>query len=160
MPMFCFMELDLISLKVSAVSSSRFWVVYGFSLSWEVLVLAVLDMSISKGTSKRPYQHIFTVSSICQCFFSQVTPYTASQSLVGTGLCGSFLDISTFPSASWRLVWAFLSPLSSPSASQGLCALVLAHWAQPPLYHGSCIHLSLLKGPSLCILGLVYTCFG
>ena len=50
--MFCFMELDLISLKVSAVSSSRFWVVYGFSLSWEVLVLAVLDMSISIATIK------------------------------------------------------------------------------------------------------------
>ena len=42
--MFCFMELDLISLKVSAVSSSRFWVVYGFSLSWEVLVLAVFSV--------------------------------------------------------------------------------------------------------------------
>ena len=60
--MFCFMELDLMSLMVSAVSNSRFWVVYGFSLSWEVLVLAVLNMSISTGLSKWPYQHIFTVT--------------------------------------------------------------------------------------------------
>lgn len=30
--MFCLMELDLLSLKGSAVSSSRFWSVYGFSI--------------------------------------------------------------------------------------------------------------------------------
>ena len=65
-------------------------------------------------------------------------------------LCGSFLSSLTVPSASQRLVWArepfagFLWPLSLPSASEGLCALVPAPC--PPLpprlrRHRTCGHL-------------------
>ena len=64
-------------------------------------------------------------------------------------MCGSFL----VPFAWWRLVQASLSPLSSPSISQGLCTLVLASQALP-LQRGAGVHLIWLSRPALCFSGL------
>ena len=88
------------------------------------------------------------------CFCFAVPPCTADWSWLGRGLCGSFL----VPSASRRLVWASLSPLSSPSTSRGLCALVLAPRACL-LQHGACVHLSQFPRPALFVAGLLCTCF-
>ena len=41
---------------------------------------------------------------------SPILPFTAGWSLLGRGLFGSFLDLSTLPSASQRLVWGFPQP--------------------------------------------------
>ena len=111
-----------------------------------LLALAVLDTSISTAASKWPSQHISTVASpqlspgSLLCFCSPVPPCTASQSLLGRGLCGFFLGSPTVPSVSWRLLWASLSPRNSPPVL----------WAH--------VHLSKLHSPSLCITGLVCAC--
>ena len=68
--------------------------------------------------------------------------FSAGRSLLGRDLCGSFLVSQTMPSASWRLVWASLSPLSSPSVS----------W--------SFVHLPRPPEPSLCVVRLMCTCLG
>ena len=81
---------------------------------------------------------------------SPVLPCTACQSLLGRGLRGSFL----VPSASQRLVWASLSPLSLTSVSRGLCALVLVPKALP-LCCGASVHLFWLPWLALCFTGLV-----
>ena len=78
-----------------------------------------------------------------------IPPCTAGRNLLGRGLCGSFL----VPFAWWRLVQASLSPLSSPSISQGLCTLVLASQALP-LQRGAGVHLIWLSRPALCFSGL------
>ena len=58
------MELDLVSLKGSAVSSCRFCVSTGsVCLQAVLLALAVLDTSISAVASKWPSQRIFTAAS-------------------------------------------------------------------------------------------------
>ena len=57
----------------------------------------------------------------CQCFHPQSRPI--GQSFLGRDLCGSFFGCPPLPSASWRVVWAFPSPLSSPSVPQGSCTL-------------------------------------
>ena len=82
----------------------------------------------------------------CRCFCSPVPPCASGRSLLGRGLCGYFLVLS----ASWRLVWASLTPGAHPLScracvhlfwlSGGLCALVSAYWG------------------ALCIPGLVWTC--
>ena len=133
-PVFWLMELDLISLKGNAVSSSSYGGVYGFS------------MSLGSPSGFGSVRHIYFCSRIkvtesaylhchqpptcpwnhCWCFCSPVPPYIEGQSVLGRGLRGSFLGSPTLPSVSRRLVWTSLSPLSSPSASQGLCALALA----------------------------------
>lgn len=111
-----------------------------------LLALAVLDTSISTAASKWPSQHISTVASpqlspgSLLCFCSPVPPCTASQSLLGRGLCGFFLGSPTVPSVSWRLLWASLSPRNSPPVL----------WAH--------VRLSQLHSPSLCITGLVCAC--
>ena len=48
----------------------------------------------------------------------------------------------------WRLVWASLRPLSSPTILQGLCALVSTRWAHL-LCHRACVYLSQFPGPAL-----------
>ena len=63
------------------------------------------------------------------------------------------------PTLLWRLVWAFLRPLSLPSVLQSLCAIVSAPWALP-LCHGACVHLFQLTRPALYVLVLVSTCLG
>ena len=61
------------------------------------------------------------------------------------------------PCVSWRLVWASLSPLSSPSISQGLCTLFSVLQAHP-LCQGACMHLSPLPRHALFFLGFFFTC--
>ena len=64
MPVFWSMKLDLVSLKGSAVSSSRFGLSMGSGFLWAVLLaLAVLDTSISAAASKWPSQYIITAAS-------------------------------------------------------------------------------------------------
>ena len=64
---------------------------------------------------------------------------------LGRDLCGSYFGSPPLPSASWRVVWAFLSPLSSPSVPHGLCALqgiLCAPLSAPrahPLCHKVCV---------------------
>ena len=58
------MELDLLTLKGSSVSSRGFGMSMGSICFWAVLLaFAVLDTSISTDTSKWPPQHIFTAAS-------------------------------------------------------------------------------------------------
>ena len=85
-PVFWLLELDLFSLKGSAVSSSTFLGVYGSVCLWAVLLtLAVLDTSTSTAASKWLSQHIFTGTSplptcpwnLGQCFCSPASPCTA-----------------------------------------------------------------------------------
>ena len=109
-PVFWLMELDLVSLKGSAVFNSKFWGVYRFSMS--------LGSPSGFGSVRHIYFHShFKVvlleylhccqSPTCpwnlsQCFCSLVLPCTARQSLLGRGLCGSFCDtgdLCGFPSA-------------------------------------------------------------
>ena len=68
-------------------------------------------------------------------------------------MCGSFLGSPALPSVSWKLVWASLSPLSSPSMLRGLCALLSSHQACP-LCSSACVHLSWPPGPAICVAGL------
>ena len=65
-PVFWLMELDLLSLKDSAESSSRFWSVHRFSMPLDVvLAFAVLGLgaSISAAASKWPSQHNCSATS-------------------------------------------------------------------------------------------------
>ena len=54
-------------------------------------------------------------------------------------------------------LWASLNPLSSPFVLWGLCALMSSPQVSP-VYHGACVHLSLLPVPAICFVGLVFTC--
>ena len=123
-PVFWLMELDLICLKGSGMSSSRSWGVCGFGVSLgspsgfgnvrHVYFFSHFKVDLSAYLHCHqpptcPWNH-------CWCFCSPVPPYIEGQSMLGRGLCGSFL----VPSASPRLVRASLSPLSSPSESHGL----------------------------------------
>lgn len=146
------------------MSSSGFWGFYGFGMllcspSGFVSVRHIYFRSQVK-VAISAHLHCFQPPTcpwnLCQCFCSLVPPCTASQSLLGRGFCGSFLSSPTLFSASWRLVWASLTPLSSPSMLWGLCVLVLAPGARL-LCRGSCIHLcrltSLLSmSQGLCVL--------
>ena len=148
-PAFWLMELDLVSLKDSAVYSSRFWDVYGFSMA--------LGSPSGFGSVRHVYFHShyqsgplsisFTAASpltcpwnLCWFFCSPVLLCIAGQNLLVRGLSGSFLRSPTLPSVSLRIVWDSL-----------------ACWACP-LCHGACVHLSQLPGPAFCIAGLVCTC--
>ena len=155
-PVFWLMELDLISLKGSVVSSSRFWSVSGFSMS--------LGSSSGFGSfcsffkvALSAYLHCHQPPtcprSLCQFFCSPVPPCTAGWCLLGKGLCGSFLGSPALPSVSWKLVWASLSPLGSPSTLRGLCAFLSSHQVCP-LCGSACVHLSWLPGPAVCVAGL------
>ena len=128
-PLFWLMELDLVSLKGSAESSSRFWGVSGFNMSFDSPSgFGNEDTSIFTALSKWPSQHIFTATSprLVPEIFSgtavpPVLPCTAGWSLLSRGLCWSFLGSLTLPSVLQRLVWPSFSPLSSPCMSWGLC---------------------------------------
>ena len=63
MSVFWLMELDLVSLKGSAVFNSKFWGVYRFSMSLgSPSGFGSLDTSISTVASNFPCQHIFTAA--------------------------------------------------------------------------------------------------
>ena len=170
---FQLIELDLISLKGTTVSNSRFWGVCGFSVS--------LSSPPGIGSVRHIYfcSHVkVTVSvylhchhspacpwNLCQCSCPLVLPCTASQRLLGRDLCGSFLSSLALPSASWRPVWASLSPsacllcggacvhllgLTGPALYiVGLVSLVSAPQACP-LCYGACVHMFLFSAPALC----------
>ena len=143
------MELDLISLKGNAVSSSSYGGVYGFSMS--------LGSPSGFGSVRHVYFHShFKVVlleylhccqpptcplNLCQCFCSLVLPCTARQSLLGRGLCGPFLG----------------SPRPCPLHCRDLCGLPSALWTLP-LCHGACLHLSWPPRPSLWVTGLLCIC--
>ena len=165
--MFQLMELDLISLKGTTVSNSRFWGVCGFSMS--------LNSPPGIGSVRHIYfcSHVkVTVSvylhchhspacpwNLCLCSCPLVLPCTASQRLLSRDLCGCFLSSLALPSASWRPVWASLSPsacllcgracvqllgLTGPALYiVWLVALVSAPQARPLCYR-ACSHVSVL----------------
>ena len=106
----------------------------GSACLWAVLLaLKVLDMSISTPTSKWPsaYFHCHQPKTcpwnLSWCFWSPAPPFTAGQTLLGKGLCGSFLDPLTVA----PLTGSFLS---APRAC--------------PLCCKACVHLSQLTRPS------------
>ena len=78
--------------------------------------------------------------NLCQCFCPLVLPCTADWSLLGRGLCGSFLVSLTLPSSSRK--------------HTDLCGLPLAPWSWP-LHGGSRVHLFQFTRPALCVAGLV-----
>ena len=94
--------------------------------------------------------------------------------MLGKGLCGSFLGSPALPSVSWKLVWASLSPLGSPSRGacvhfshltrSALCVTVLVCTCLGSLgllsVLQACVHLSWLPRPALCVAGLVCSSFG
>ena len=106
MPVFWLMELDLVSMEGRAVSSSRFWGVYGLSVS--------LGSPFGFGSARCVYFHSYFKVALsgyfhccqpktcpwnpCRCFCSLVPPFTAGQILLGRGLCGYFLDSLTVSS--------------------------------------------------------------
>ena len=147
--------MDLLSLKGSAVSSSRFWSVYGFSMplgsgssfhSGHIYFCSCFKVSLSAcflccQPPSCPWNY-------CQSFCSQVPSCTAGLTLLARGLYGSFCSSLTMPSASPEscvgfpqppeltlcVTWLMCTCLHSPGPSsmlQGLCALVLAHGARP-----------------------------
>ena len=147
--MFWVMELDLVSLKGSAVSNGRFWGVREFSVplgspsgfgSVRHIYLQLLQSGPLSMSSLLPASYL-SLESLPVLLFTDLA-FSAGRSLLGRDLCGSFLVSQTMPSASWRLVWASLSPLSSPSVS----------W--------SSVHLPRPPEPSLCVVRLMCTCLG
>ena len=162
-PAFWLMELDLVSLKDSAVYSSRFGDVYGFSmaLGGPSGFGSVQHVCFHSHYQSGPLSISFTAASpltcpwnLCWFFCSPVLLCIAGQNLLVRGLSRSFLSSPTLPSVSLRVVWDSLSLLSLPSLSWGLCALVSASWACL-LHCRTCVHLSWLTGPTLYFTELV-----
>ena len=131
-PVFWLMELDLLFLKGSAGSRSRFWgclwvqYVFGQSSGFGC-VRHVYFRSRFRGprsVSSLPPAPYLSLGSLPVLLLPDL-PFTAGRSLLGRGLCGSFLAPPAMPSVLRRLVWASLSP----------------------------------PGPSLCVAGFVGTCF-
>ena len=78
--MFSWLGEDLISLKGSAVSNSRFW--GSVCLLAVLLALAVLDTSLSSAISKWSSQYIFTPALIVSGIFASASvswPHSAQQ---------------------------------------------------------------------------------
>ena len=156
-PVFWLMELDLISLKGSTVA------VVGSVYIWTVLLaLAVLDASnfcsrvkVALSAYLHSHQPPTCPLNLCYCFCPPVLPCIARWILLGMGLCGSILSSLTLASATWRLVWASLNALSSPSVSWSLFALVSPRQACP-LSRRVCVFFQ-FPGPALCAAWLVYT---
>ena len=164
-PVFWLMELDLISLKGNAVSSSSFGGVYGFSMS--------LGSPSGFGSVRHIYFHShFKVvlleylhccqSPTCpwnlsQCFCSLVLPCTARQSLLGRGLCGPFLGSPDHALCITGTCVGFPQPSELSLCVMGPVYTCLGPQALP-LSHGASVHLSQLPVPSLCIMGLLCTC--
>ena len=150
MTVFLLMELDLISLEGISVFSSRFWGVHGFSMSlgspsgFGSVRHLYFCSCIKAARSAYLHCHQPTICpwNLCWCFYYLVPPCTAGQSLLGRGLCGSFLFSLILPSTLWRLLWASLSLLSPRSVLQG------------------CVHLFRFPRPALYVSGLMCTCFG
>ena len=145
MPGFWLMELDLVSLKGSAVSSRRFWGVYGFSMSLgspsgfgsvrHVYFHSCVEVALSAYLHCR--QPPTCPWNLCQCFCSLVPPCTAGQSLLGRGLLWTF---SQHPDPVLCIMETCVGfshpPPSLPSVLWGLCVLVLAPQARLFFFFG------------------------
>ena len=100
--MFWLMELDLLSLKGSAVSSSRFWSVFRFSMLlgsrsgfcgvrcvyFRSSFKVTLSITAVQPSPTCPWDH-------CRCICSPVPPCAASRNLLDRCLCGSFCVTAT-----------------------------------------------------------------
>ena len=145
------MELDLLALKGSVVSSSRFWSVYGFSMPLGSGSAFAVGASVSAAASKWRSQHTCSAASpllgpgiIGRGFCSPDPPCAAGRNLLGR--------CCVDPSASLRLAWASLSPRSSRSGWQGC-----EHLTRFPR---SALRAHLFHSPAgLCIAGTVRACF-
>ena len=155
-PVFWLMKLELIFLKGSAASSSRFWSVYGFS------------MPLGSRSSFHSVKHIYFHSGFkvalsaylqchqpptcpwdhCWCFYSPVLPCAVGPNLLGRCLCGSFciavtcVDSPQPPKLTFCVAGLVCTCFGSPGltfALWGLCALVSASQACPLLPR---VHLS------------------
>ena len=156
MPGFWLMQLDLVSLKGSEVSSRRFWGVYGFSMSLgspsgfgsvrHVYFHSCIKVALSAYLHCR--QPPTCPWNLCQCFCSLVPPCTAGQSLLGRGLLWTSsqcpdpvlcimetcVGFSHPPELALCVVGLMCTCVGSPGPSfmsRGLCAFVSAH--QPAL---------------------------
>ena len=135
------MELDLISLKGSAVSCSRLWSVHGFSMPFGSCscfrgvrsVYVHLCFRVALTAYPQCRQHSTCPWDHRQCFFP-CPALRCWQKLVGRCLCGSFCVVATCVG----------------------CPRPRAH----PLRRGTRAHLSRLPRHTLCVVGLVCTCVG
>ena len=117
-PVFWLMELDLIFLKGSAVSSSRFWCVYGFSMPLGIpsgfrsvrCVYFHRHFKVTLSAYIHCRQPPTCFCDHCHCFCSPVLPCTAGQNLPGRGFCQ-------------RRQW-HPTPVLLPAKSHGLRSLV------------------------------------
>ena len=165
-PVFWLAELNLVSLKYSAVSSSKqvlecLWVQYAFESLFQL-----------SGCQARLFLQLLQSGSLSKTAVPPV-PYLSLGIIAGASVpltCPALLaetcqvDACVYPSALQRLEWASLSPLSSPSVSQGCvhlfqppglvsaeggqCGLVLAPCARP-LRCGVYVHLFRLAACTL-----------
>ena len=153
MTVFLLMELDLISLEGISVFSSRFWGVHGFSMSlgspsgFGSVRHLYFCSCIKAARSAYLHCHQPTICpwNLCWCFYYLVPPCTAGQSLLGRGLCGSFLGSLALPSVLWTFVWASLRPLGSLSLSP----------LGPPC-QGAWVFFFWLPQPAFCDTGLLW----
>ena len=165
MPMFWLMKLSFVSLKGSAVSSSTFWGVYGFS------------MSLGNPSDFGIFRHVYFCShvkvallaylhchqpptcpwNLWQCFCFWIPPCTAGGRLLGRGLCGSSLNSRTLPSASQTCV-GFPQPHELARCVAGRLHLFRFGSPARSLCHRASTHGFQLSPPTLCIAGLVCTC--
>ena len=135
-PVFWLMELGLLFLKSSAVSSSRFWAIKGFSVSLgspsgfgsarHISFLSHFKVVLSVYFHSCPN----CLWNLCQCFCFLAPLCTAGGSMLGKGLCGSFLSSMIVPSASKRLVWTrdtFMGFLWSPELALCIRGLVCTY---------------------------------
>ena len=149
-PVFYLMELDLVCMKGSVVSSSRFWGVYGFCMSLSSLfsfssVKHVHFRShMEVALSAYPYCHQPPTCpcTLCQCFHSLTLPCTAGWSLLSQDLCGSFLGYQP-----------------CPQHHRDFYGLPSAPWAHP-LCCRACVHLFQLTRSSFYVLEIVCIRFG
>ena len=140
----------------------------GSACLWAVVPAFTVGTSISAAASKWLSRHNCSAASpllVPGIVAGASVPLSCPALLAETCQAGSCVD----PSVSWRLVWASLSPLSSPSESQSCVCLT-----QSPR-STLCVHLFQLPGwasasrgqcelvsapmPTLCITGLTCTCF-
>ena len=127
----------------------------------------VLVTSISTAASKWPSQHICNDARPYLSLGSlAILPYSVGRNLLGRCLCGflcigatcvGFLQPPKSTLFAVGLVCTFLSLLSSPFVSWGLCSLALAPQACT-LLGGACVHCSSPR-PASAPLHLLRTCF-
>lgn len=178
---FWLMELNLVSLKGSAVNVIRFGgclsVQYTFGQSFWLCQCQthLFPQPFQSGPLRiillSPAPYLSLESSLVLLFPGLALD--CRPKLAKSGPVWIFLCSLTLPFVSRRCVWASLSPLKLPYMSQGLCAFAcLVYWTHPLCCRycvhlsqahslrgagegGTCVHLSCLTGPALYVAGLV-----